>query len=108
MLRPESWRSAYKEHYQNLVCLVSRDWAAMSFLNRLVFSQVSPDLEQDLGYCVNFAEMQRMYLRASQLDLIHLAIELKFDKTLSEEEEWSDTPESIKKMNTALKTYSTY
>ncbi|KAI0883759.1 uncharacterized protein GGS22DRAFT_25516 [Annulohypoxylon maeteangense] len=102
----ESWKMAYEQHHENLVTLVSPRWAAVDFFIRL-FGHAAPIERSKLGYRVNFAEMQRMYLRALQIDLINIGVDLKFGETLENAGQWNDTrtPGSLEKMDKMLKTY---
>ncbi|KAI1088931.1 hypothetical protein F5B19DRAFT_402181 [Rostrohypoxylon terebratum] len=105
---PGSWEKAYKQHYRNLAVLVSPRWAIQNFfisLGTWFCVKATPVPLHELGYRINFAEMQRMYMRALQIDLINLGVELKFDETSQKNEDWDSTPDTIKKMETMLKTY---
>ncbi|KAI1212628.1 uncharacterized protein F4807DRAFT_343313 [Annulohypoxylon truncatum] len=105
---PQSWEKAYKQHYENFVTLVSPRWAIQDFLIRMVCGlcgQTASVPRSRLGYRVNFAEMQRMYMRALQIDLIKLGVEMRFDETSQKAEGWGDMPVGLKKMDAILKAY---
>ncbi|KAI1452128.1 hypothetical protein F4805DRAFT_47114 [Annulohypoxylon moriforme] len=106
---PDSWKKAYQQHYGNFVTLVSPRWAIQDFLIRLVCGlcgQAASVPRSRLGYRVNFAEMQRMYMRALQIDLINTGVELKFGKTSQDAaDQWNHTLENLKTMDKLMKTY---
>ncbi|KAI1383141.1 uncharacterized protein F4822DRAFT_93817 [Hypoxylon trugodes] len=104
----ESWKKAYMQHHENLVTLVSPRWAIGDFIIRLVYKMYgkTPSVPgRGLGFRASFAEMQRIYMKALQIDLIDIGVQLRFDQTRQNTVNWDATRGRLNDMESKLKMY---